>query len=437
MTKRKRITRLLKRELTTVRPMFLLLLAYEVAIVLLMVARLGLGPFDLGSELDGPEVVLWVFLLFLPVVVPSIQTLNLALPGGTKVEIKRLTARLDEEKKRIDRLTYDVQRTVHSLVSLKFTPDEVQRATVDRLVADGTVKIGCQEFTEQRLLCAILAEFLEDTQEFRKVIPRYNVGGAARNFVALARGEIDILPTYTWTGFEILYPSGLAGEALRREWVGMDAEEMVAKLNTIFAVEPYPLEWLCHLGFHDNWQMVIRTSMAEKEGIEKLSDLTDLCHDLVLGCESDFLVRSNGLGVLHRQPPVGYGLRFREIKTYKHEDIYAALRDKEVDIVDGFTTDPEIQIRSRFTALKDTERRFGQYHAAVVARVPFIKACEQEGIDIRSLLKSDKLRFDATDGSAMNELCTMIRDADQVRDEALHLHVVRDLARDYLDRRGF
>src|SRR5690606_8811481 len=69
--------------------------------------------------------------------------------------------------------------------------------------AEPAVVVGSKQFTESRILAEIIAQTLEAHTQL-EVRRRSNLGGTALVFAALQRGEIDIYPEYTGTGWSVL-----------------------------------------------------------------------------------------------------------------------------------------------------------------------------------------------------------------------------------------
>lgn len=423
-----------------------LLLVYEAFVALLLVARFWPEAFRIDPERisDVTETILWLTVVFLPVLIPYIQSLDIKLPGGTRLELKRLEARIEKEKQRLDRVTYEAERIVHSLTSLLFTPSDGALSDVaNRLAKRRTVVVGCTQFTEQRLLCAIIAELLRHRGGFDRVIAEYGLGGAARNFVALARGGIDLFPHYTWTGFELLYPTLLTERRKRREWNQMEPEHQIRELNTVFRQKPYPLDWTTLLGFQNDWVMVMRSADAQERNIESLSDVSSWDGHLTLGCEPEFRYRTSGFGTLLQPPPNGYGLEFKEVKVFSHREVYEALREGEVDIIDGFTTDPYLEnggARGPFQPIVDDREIFGHYHAAIIARGEFLDACHTVCPEIREVLQllpftEDELAGEDSQARWQRELGQMIRTAEREKRRANRIPRIESLAKGFLERR--
>ena len=102
---------------------------------------------------------------------------------------------------------------------------------------------------------------------------------------------------------------------------------------------------------------------AEQRKITKTSELSEWAKELRLGCDHEFFGRGAGVETLARA-----GIRFREVTSYERSTIYGALRNREVDIIDGFSTDPEIESKY-FRRIEDEEQElFGRYFGVFAIR---------------------------------------------------------------------
>lgn len=345
--------------------------------------------------------------------------------GEIKSQIEIQHEKIDKITENIDRLTNSTESSIGSLTSFILTSplnNPIYKSYVDdRVKSRKMIIVGCSEYTEQRLLCAIISRLLREAAGFEEVIPKYNFGGAAKNFIALGRGEIDIYPVYTWTGFEMAFSSFLP--LIASSLMPLQPADAISRLNQVFEQPPYPLSWVCHLGFNNNWELVMLREVAEKKGILKISALRDWNDKLTLGCEPEFFARTNGYGVLKNPEPIGYGIRFNGVRFYRHTDVYEALVNRQVDIIDGFTTDPQIDA-PQFIRLKDDECRFGLYHAAVMARTELL-----ENKEIGKLLNTLSGKIDASD------MGRMIQEADRAEEGRGHIRIVEGIALDFLSRK--
>ncbi len=393
-----------------------------------------IGTLFLLSARKGLEdkTIYLALLLFLPLAFRRIQEMELPIAGGiAKFKFQEMRNQIKEQARQIGEISNKAEMAISSLVGLHVTPKLVQEhfyrlRAEERINEEKTVLVGCQEFTEQRLLCAMATILVRKRYPELTVIPRYNYGGSALNFLGLLRAQIDIYMVYTWTGFEMSLGSSL--KYIRPPLLKRTAEQMIGdpeeknSLNHLYRDCPEPLTWLQPLGFHDDWQMVMLSDKADK--IRNLSQLNKHAADLVLGCEHEFFTREAGYGALNLPRPHGYGLRFKEVKFYRHAEVYDALLQGEVDVIDAFSTDPRIDDKARFRTIVDDENLFGKYHA-----VPLVRAAL---VDKYRNIKHDLSRLKI----GQPDIKEMIRRADAVTGQA-HLDNVESVAMDYLTQKGF
>lgn len=441
-----------------------MLLAYELLVVILLVANLlpknvsrpphwhpvpffDWGAWDIwiqawvgvfASVTPNPITVILLILLFAPFVLPAlwprISSVTLPFFGGATIELKEIQARIEIQDRKLEKLSADTDHTITSLASYILTPphqNEVYRQSVDkRLKMADTLYLGCTDYTEQRLLCAIVAALLTNVAQTVEGIPkgvetRYDFGSPGRNFTALLRRQLDIYSVYTWTGFELslgpfLQHIHIEGRPLQ----DFPGEEAVKWLNKIYekGQSPEPLTWLHPYGFHNNWHLVMRRTDAKAKNIKRITDLKGRSEELTLGCWYQFYAREAAYGAVRSA-----GIHFKEVKFYSHADVYGALGKGEVDIIDGFTTDPQLHDRN-FFPLDEEPRLFGQYFAVPVVRTEVIRTYPRIGTALKVLGGS-------IDNEEMQE---MIYLADKVPEERMdeHIESVKKVAVTFLKRKG-
>ncbi|MDJ0532603.1 MAG: glycine betaine ABC transporter substrate-binding protein [Xenococcaceae cyanobacterium MO_207.B15] len=322
----------------------------------------------------------------------------------------------------VKNITASTESTVYSLASFMIVEPKTVSNYIQTARGDSNqIIVGCQDYTEQRILCAIITKLLQinksDLDSNLEVIPKYNLGGVGLNFIALSRGDIDIYPAYTWQGFEMVYGTYLSQkrESLidKKGPNSTEAKSRISELNSLYSGNngnnennkslSIPLKWICYTGFHDNWNIVVREDYAREKNIEKISQLKQKsCQPLCLACEYDFFARPNGYRLL--TSPDGYGLKFEKTILIDHEKAYEVLQNKEneVDIIDGFTTDPELN-DSIYRILEDDKKQFGRYYSSILVRQELLKKYKKLE-DILKLLE-DKIK--------PKNMTKMIREIDQ------------------------
>lgn len=206
------------------------------------------------------------------------------------------------------------------------------------------VVIGSKKFTENVVLGEIargLAQSAGSTAQHRE-----ELGGTRVLFEALRRGDIDLYPDYTGT---------ILREILASEnFAAMD--QAAAHLATLgIAVSP-------PLGFNNTYAIVMNPETAERLNIRTISDLA--AHpDLRLGFNNEFMDRADGWPALRR----AYDLPHANVRGLDHDLAYRAIASGQIDAMDGYSTDAEIEDYG-LTVLEDDRRHFPQYDAVFLHR---------------------------------------------------------------------
>jgi len=204
------------------------------------------------------------------------------------------------------------------------------------------VRVGSKAFTES----VILGELARDVLA-RQGLPAEHVhglGGTRVVWDALVRGDVDIYPEYTGTLAEEIFGGRVSAAALGP------------------ALAASGIELGPSLGFEDGYALGMREDVAERLGVRRISDLR--AHpELRLGFSNEFLDRGDGWRALQR----AYGLPQRDVRGLEHELAYRGLRAGSLDVVDLYSTDPEIQAE-HLRVLEDDLHHFPDYRAVLLVR---------------------------------------------------------------------
>jgi osmoprotectant transport system permease protein len=240
------------------------------------------------------------------------------------------------------------------------------------------VVVGSKNFTESTLQAEIFAVALEERAGVR-VERRLDLGGTLICFSALEAGALDVYPEYTGTG-----AVAVLGAVPPR-----DPLEAWLQVRRAFA-ERFALAWLPPLGCENTYALAVRAELARRLGLRTISDLALHAGDLSLAASAEFLAREDGLpGLGH-----AYGLAFGRVVGMSHELAYEAIREAKVDVVDAYTTDPEVA-RDGLVLLEDDRRFFPPYHAAPLARAALLERLPRVRATLEALpghLTTEKMR---------------------------------------------
>jgi len=217
---------------------------------------------------------------------------------------------------------------------------------------DKKVVIASKPMTEQFILVEMIAQLIEENTDITVEL-KLGIGGGTSNIhPAMEKGEIDIYPEYTGTG-----------------WLFVLKEELINDPNELYEAvkkgyhEKYNIRWMELYGFNDTFGIAIKKKLAEKYNIKTYSDLAEHSEKLSLAAEYDFYEREDGYPGLEKK----YGFNF---KTKKEIDIglkYQAIGADEVDVINVFSTDGRLKEQG-LVVLVDNFNFFPSYFATTLIR---------------------------------------------------------------------
>lgn len=216
---------------------------------------------------------------------------------------------------------------------------------------DKVIRVGSKNYTEQQILGFMVSDLIEGNTDIQ-VDRQINLGGTQICFEAIQTGDIDLYVEYTGTAFV----SMLGYEPVPdREYVYQVVKEELK--------EQYGLEVLRELGFNNTYVLAMMPDVAEKYGIEKISDLARCGSDLLFSPTPEFSNRDDGWLGLETE----YGLAFRELRVLDGGMRYSAITNYETDIITAFSTDGLLKTYN-LTVLEDDQSFFVPYYAIPMIR---------------------------------------------------------------------
>jgi len=240
----------------------------------------------------------------------------------------------------------------------------------------GAVRVGSKAFTESYLLAEIAAQVVEAAGEARAE-RQLGLGGTGITWRALETGAIDVYPEYAGTLSVVLLkdPSLTTPAAIQAR---LAAQGLVASAP---------------IGFSNTYALAVRGEMAARLGLRTISDLAR--HPELKGAfSSGFLEREDGWPGLRRH----YGLTLADARVMEHVLTYRALANGEVDVIDIYSTDGQIE-RLRLRILEDDRRFFPDYSAMLLARRELVERYPRTWARLRETLEG---RIDDRRMAALN-----------------------------------
>lgn len=218
------------------------------------------------------------------------------------------------------------------------------------------ITIGSKDFTEQEVLGNILSELIERKTDI-SVNRKFALGGTQVIFSAMQNGDVDMSVDYTGTAY---------GDELKYKPIS-DVEEVYNTVKKDFK-DKYNIEVLKQMGFNNTYTLAVTKETAKKYNLKTISDLSKVSNDITATTTLEFLNREDGLVGLAKK----YNLNFKNTVGIDGSPRYAALMNKESDVIDAFSTDGLLK-KYDLSVLKDDKNFFPPYYAVPVVRAETLK----------------------------------------------------------------
>lgn len=215
-----------------------------------------------------------------------------------------------------------------------------------------TIKIATKPMTEQFILGEMIKLLIEDNTDLNVEITKGIGGGTSNIHPAIAKGDFDLYPEYTGTGWSFV---------LKEEGIP-DDKTLYKELQQKYK-NNYDLSWIGLYGFNNTYGLVIRKDLSEKYNIKTYSDLAKYSEDLTFGAEYDFYEREDGFDALCEE----YGMNFKKSVDLDIGLKYNAINSKEIDVMNVFTTDGQLA-NSDVVLLEDNKSFYQSYYCGTVIR---------------------------------------------------------------------
>lgn len=216
---------------------------------------------------------------------------------------------------------------------------------------ENTLHIASKPTTESYILAEMLGQIIEERTDYPVKLTHGVGGGTANIHPAIVKGEFDLYPEYTGTGWQIV----LKEETPYSESLFPD---LVSQYES-----KYHLTWKGMFGFNDTYSLGVRKDLAEKYQLETFSDLARVSKQLTFGAEYDFFEREDGFNGLTK----AYDMTFKTVVDMDNGLKYQALLDGQIDVMTVFTTDGQLA-NPDIVVLKDDLAFYPSYRAGVVIR---------------------------------------------------------------------
>lgn len=238
------------------------------------------------------------------------------------------------------------------------------------------IQIATKPMTEQFILGEMLKALIEGNTDYKVEVTKGIGGGTSNIQPAMEKGEFDLYPEYTSSGWVIV---------LGHDAKGMSDDEMKEKLNEEYN-EKYNMSWVGYYGFNNTYALVARKEVADQYGFKTTSEMAEVSSELVFGANPDYIEREDGYGALVKT----YGFEFKDVKDIDIGLKYQALENKDIDITNGYTTDAQLA-KDDVVVLEDDKKLQVNYFCSTVVRNEALE--EYPGLE-EVLMKMDGILTD-------------------------------------------
>lgn len=214
-----------------------------------------------------------------------------------------------------------------------------------------TIHIATKPMTEQYVLGEMLDILIEQDTGLNVELTQGVGGGTSNIQPAMEKGEFDLYPEYTGTGWNMV---------LKKE--GLYTEDLFSQMQQEYQ-EKLEMKWVGMYGFNNTYGLVVRREIAEKYNLKTYSDLQTVADGLTFGAEYDFFEREDGYNALCE----AYGLQFQKTMDLDIGLKYQAINQGKIDVMVIFTTDGQLSV-SDVTVLEDDKGFYPSYLCGNVIR---------------------------------------------------------------------
>ena len=229
------------------------------------------------------------------------------------------------------------------------------------------IVVGSKNFTEQVILGELIAQHLESKTGL-PVDRRFYLAGTYICHQAILAGRIDLYVEYT----------GTALTAILKEPSGGTPTEVYNRVKAAYA-NRFALDVTEPLGFNNTFAIVIRGDEARHLNLHTISEASRHTPTWRAGFGYEFMERPDGFQGLAKT----YGLKFAAPPRIMDLGLlYRALKEKQVDLVAGNSTDGLISALG-LAVLEDDRHYFPPYEAVPILR----EASLERHPELRSALR--------------------------------------------------
>ncbi len=214
------------------------------------------------------------------------------------------------------------------------------------------VVVASKPMTEQFIIAEMIIALIEEETDIT-VEHKQGIGGGTSNIhPAMEKGEIDIYPEYTGTGWMFVLKEDLITDPMK----------LYDEVKKSYK-DTYDIVWSGLYGFNDTYGLGINRALAEEHNLETYTDLAAKSELFTFGAEFDFFERDDGFPGLDAV----YGFDFKDMAELDIGLKYQAVGADEVDLINIFSTDGRLK-EFDLEVLEDDRNFFPSYYCATLIR---------------------------------------------------------------------
>lgn len=214
------------------------------------------------------------------------------------------------------------------------------------------IRIASKPMTEQYILTEMIGQLIEAETDYEVEITKGVGGGTTNIHPALVKGEFDLYPEYTRTAWL---------NVLKKEEMEKDDDKLYGQLQEEY--DALGLTWTGLYGFSNTYGLAVRQETAKEYGLATYSDLASTSGELIFGGNPDYIELETGYARLCE----AYHMQFKDTRQMEIALKYEALKNKEVDVINAFTTDAQLAANN-LVLLTDDNVFFETFDAGTIVR---------------------------------------------------------------------
>lgn len=224
--------------------------------------------------------------------------------------------------------------------------------------AEGTIRVGSLSTTESQIVSNIVKQMIEHDTDLKVELVN-NLGSSVVQHQAMVNGDVDITAT-RYTGTDLVGPLG--EEPIK------DPKKALVAVKKGFE-EKFHQTWFDSYGFANTYAFMVRADTAKKYNLKTVSDMRPVQDQLTAGVDNSWMERK---GDGYKAFSKDYNIEFKKIFPMQIGLIYTALKDKQMDVALGYSTDGRIPTYD-LKVLKDDKKFFPPYDASPLATDKILK----------------------------------------------------------------